>query len=90
MQNSLNKPTRAKALNTPSPAINPRDDLKPQFPRVLRPQELPAYVKLSLSHIYALARKGEFPKPRKLTENTSVWLESEVLEWMNERIGLNG
>lgn len=42
----------------------------------------------SPSHIYTLARQGNFPSPRKLGPNTSVWLESEIVDWINERLGL--
>lgn len=41
---------------------------------------------LSKSHIYALAQKGEFPKPIKLSERSSAWVESEVQEWIDNRI----
>jgi prophage regulatory protein len=41
---------------------------------------------LSKSHIYGLIRNGEFPKPVKLTENTSVWIKSEVDEWIASRV----
>ncbi|WP_044410442.1 helix-turn-helix transcriptional regulator [Thiomicrospira microaerophila] len=58
--------------------------------RVMRAKQVHELTKISIPHIYKLARDGGFPKPRKLTANTSVWLESEVLEWMNERLGLNG
>lgn len=41
---------------------------------------------LSKSHLYALAQKGEFPKPVKLSERSSAWVKSEVDEWINARI----
>ena len=41
---------------------------------------------VSRSHIYALAQKGQFPKPVKLTERSSAWVESEVQEWIDTRI----
>jgi prophage regulatory protein len=41
---------------------------------------------LSRSHIYALAQKGQFPKPVKLTERSSAWVASEVQEWIESRI----
>jgi len=41
---------------------------------------------VSRSHIYALAQKGKFPKPVKLTERSSAWVESEVNEWVDSRI----
>lgn len=43
---------------------------------------------LSRSHIYALAKKGEFPKPIKLTERSSAWVEAEVQKWIESRIAM--
>lgn len=36
--------------------------------------------------MYALIQKGEFPKPIKLSERSSAWLESEVQAWIDARI----
>ncbi len=41
---------------------------------------------LSRSQTYALAQRGEFPKQVKLTERSSAWIESEVLDWIDSRI----
>jgi len=41
---------------------------------------------LSRSHLYALAKAGQFPKPVKLSERSSAWVESEVNEWIEDRI----
>lgn len=41
---------------------------------------------ISRSHIYALAQKGQFPKPVKLTERSSAWVASEVQDWIDTRI----
>lgn len=41
---------------------------------------------ISRSYIYALAQKGDFPKPIKLTERSSAWVASEVQEWIESRI----
>ena len=41
---------------------------------------------LSKSLLYALAQKGEFPKPIKLSERSSAWVESEVNDWIDARI----
>jgi len=35
--------------------------------------------------IYRLARAGQFPAPRKLSERSSAWLETEVREWIESR-----
>lgn len=41
---------------------------------------------LRRSQIYALARKDSFPKPVKLSERCSAWVQSEVSQWIDERI----
>ena len=41
---------------------------------------------LSRSQVYALAKKGLFPKPVKLSEFSVAWIESEVDEWIARRI----
>jgi prophage regulatory protein len=43
---------------------------------------------LSRSHVYALAQQNNFPKPVKLSERSSAWVESEVLAWIDARIVL--
>lgn len=40
----------------------------------------------SESTIYRLAAKDEFPRPIKLSERSSGWLEKEVLDYLEERI----
>ena len=52
-------------------------------------QKLPevlAITGLSRAHLYALAKKGAFPKPVKLSERSSAWVESEINEWVQSRI----
>jgi len=52
-------------------------------------QKLPevlAQTGLSRAHLYALAQKGAFPKPVKLSERSSAWVESEVQDWIEARI----
>lgn len=41
---------------------------------------------LSRATIYKKAKEGTFPKPIKLSERASGWLESEVNEWILSRI----
>ena len=41
---------------------------------------------LSRSSVYSLAQQDKFPKPVKLSERSSGWVEDEVLEWVSERI----
>jgi prophage regulatory protein len=41
---------------------------------------------LSQSTIYAMAKKGEFPKQRRIGTNRVVWLRSEVVEWLEQKL----
>jgi prophage regulatory protein len=54
--------------------------------KLLKIPEVRAKTGLSRSHLYALAQNGEFPKPVKLSERSSAWVESEVDSWIEERI----
>lgn len=56
--------------------------------KLIRIGEVSSLTTFSKQHIYTLARNGKFPKPRKLGANTSVWIKSEVVAWINERLGL--
>lgn len=41
---------------------------------------------LGRSQIYALAKVERFPRPVKLSERCSAWVEGEVAAWIAERI----
>jgi len=41
----------------------------------------------SESTIYRLMSQGKFPKQVKLAERSCGWVESEVLEYLNKKIG---
>lgn len=54
--------------------------------KLLKLKEVLAITGLSRSYIYALAQQGIFPKPVKLSERASAWIESEVEDWIEKRI----
>jgi prophage regulatory protein len=41
---------------------------------------------LSTATIYRLMAQGKFPKQFKLAERTSRWIESEIIEFINQKI----
>lgn len=50
---------------------------------------LPAVSKrcgLSRSALYRMVSTGEFPKPVRISERSSAWVEHEVLAWIAARI----
>ena len=54
--------------------------------RILRWPEVKERVGICRSHAHALAGEGKFPKPIKLSERASAWVESEIDEWLRDRI----
>jgi prophage regulatory protein len=53
--------------------------------RLLRLPEVMDCVGLGRSSLYALVAQGSFPRPIKLGR-ASAWIESEINEWVAERI----
>ena len=54
--------------------------------------KLPEVIKttgLARSTIYKLISENSFPKQIKLTSFSSGWIQSEVDQWINERIALS-
>ena len=54
--------------------------------RLIRLPQVEHLTSLKRAHIYALARRGEFPKPLKVGARASAWRESLVREWVSARI----
>jgi len=56
--------------------------------RIYRRRDLTAVTGLKQSRIDELIRDGEFPAPIKLTDGgrATGWLESDLIEWQNNRI----
>ena len=67
----------------PRPAV-----VTPLVPRdrLLRLPDVSAIVGIRKSSIYALMKKGKFPKCVYITSKTVAWPESAVLAWINDRI----
>lgn len=55
----------------------------PQFYRL---PQLKTRLGVSGSSIWAWVKKGTFPAPIKLSENTTAWLLTDILDWENARI----
>lgn len=56
--------------------------------KLLKLKDVLAITGLSRSYVYALAQQNLFPKPVKLTERSSAWVEAEVEAWIESRINL--
>jgi prophage regulatory protein len=57
-----------------------------QSSRVLRWPAVHERVGICRSHAHALAAKNQFPNPIKLGNRASGWLESDITEWIEQRI----
>ena len=57
---------------------------RPRFVRLLEVVQLTG---VSRSTIYRWMANGEFPKQVSLGGNTVAWLESDVEDWIQRRIG---
>lgn len=65
----------ANTMNTPSPAR-----------RFIKRQEVENITGFSCTEIYRRVAAGTFPKQIALGPKCVVWVESEVLAWVDERI----
>lgn len=54
--------------------------------RMLSKRQLKELVLYSPQHIARLEEAGQFPKRVRLGANRVGWVESEVLDWLQERI----
>ncbi len=54
--------------------------------RLLRLPQVMERTLLGRSTIYEMMEAGAFPKPVKLNVRTNAWVESEIDEWVAERI----
>lgn len=54
--------------------------------RFLRLPEVELRVGLRRSAIYQRMSEGRFPKSKSLGARCTVWLESDIVQWMNEQI----
>ena len=52
--------------------------------RILKAREVAARTSISIPHIRRMASDGKFPKPMKISDCRSGWLEAEVEEWISE------
>jgi prophage regulatory protein len=58
----------------------------PAYPRLLRIKEVKAIIGLSRSTIYKLIANEQFPSQAKLSARTVAWPDTEILEWVQDRM----
>ena len=54
------------------------------FPKLVRLDTVLEMTTLSVSTIYRLMKKGQFPKQIKISERSTRWVLDEIFEWMDE------
>lgn len=54
--------------------------------RLIRRKEVQAKTGLGASSIYAMMKTGEFPQCLNLSERRVAWIESEIDQWVSDRI----
>lgn len=54
--------------------------------RILSKRQLKELVLYSPQHVARLEKAGEFPKRVNLGPNRVGWVESEVLDWLQDRL----
>jgi prophage regulatory protein len=59
--------------------------MAPRNRRILRLPQAIAKSGLGRDSIYRLGHEGKFPKPVKLSERASGWLEDEIDAWLEKR-----
>jgi prophage regulatory protein len=54
--------------------------------KILKLKEVIQKTSLARASIYRLIAEGKFPKQIKLSERSAGWLESEINDWLTNRI----
>ena len=54
--------------------------------RVVRLREVMTRTRLSRSTIYVMMAEGRFPRPVPLGDRSVGWIESELEDWLRDRI----
>lgn len=55
-------------------------------PRLIRRKEVQTKTGLGASSIYAMMKSGEFPQCLNLSERRVAWVESDINQWIANRI----
>ncbi|MEX1221773.1 MAG: AlpA family transcriptional regulator [Idiomarina sp.] len=58
--------------------------------RLIRLPQVKDMTGLGRSSVYKLMAENSFPKPVTLIGRASAWVESEVIEWIEERVAERG
>lgn len=56
------------------------------MPKLIRLKQVKEMTTLSQATIYRLVAKGAFPKQVVIGDRAAVWIEDEVVDFLNQRI----
>jgi prophage regulatory protein len=56
--------------------------MRQEMDRLMRKKEVVNLTGMSSTTIWRLMKKNQFPQSRQLSSRVVVWLESEILEWL--------
>jgi prophage regulatory protein len=60
--------------------------MQPQVSKSLRPKQAAEFLGIGLSSLWRrLKEEPDFPRPRKLSQRVTFFLESELVEWRNSQ-----
>jgi len=65
--------------------LNHQLEITMDYPRLIRLDTVLEITTLSVSTIYRLIAKGQFPQQIKISERSTRWSESEVLSYIEEK-----
>jgi prophage regulatory protein len=54
--------------------------------RFLRVKEVAKILGIHVGTVYRFVRENKLPKPRKLSGHVTFWLESEIEDWVNNKL----
>lgn len=66
--------------------LNPLNEHEESVMRILRMKQVIEITGLARSTIYKFVTDGGFPKPIPLGDRCVGWLDSEIQDWINERV----
>lgn len=59
--------------------------IQSEQPRIMRVNEVMRQTGLPRSSLYNLISKGDFPRPKQLSDSAVGWLAEEVWDWVGSR-----
>ena len=62
----------------------------PAKPRLIRMNEVTQRIGLCKASVYNRINSGDFPKPVSIGGGRVAWLETDIDQWISERLAISG